>query len=446
MKRKSVVVFFCVLSLAGAVFANTRIVLKSGIAIEGHVNRIDERRLEVSIREGTGEIRLIFEKGDVVSIADKPYDEFREKWDQEEYLLSFGDQRALYLSLDEIESALSQKRELNFFASFRKENVSDAQIQARVRTSGFVESVSLQLPPLKALGVFGSDFDLAQALQKLQDANTVAFYDQDKQVLYYSDNIQSQLYPLFPNEILVRELIRALQNQHFLLESIDQEAKGVVDATWRASQCVIFGDAVLSAYQFNQSLLADLNFDSGQSVLPTLGLGSFVLQSMFGKPKLESRSQELFYEYVLFPYIQGAVFVETIFTEGGWSAVDALYQDLPVSSEQILHPKEKFLAERQDPLFLAEPQLTMAGFNQVSSGTLGEMGFLVLGKKFFDNTFAQIFSEGWGNDYYYLFENNDSQAMIIHSRWDSAIDANEAYVSLRKIMGMKHPALVWSSR
>jgi hypothetical protein len=41
----------------------------------------------------------------------------------------------------------------------------------------------------------------------------------------------------------------------------------------------------------------------------------------------------------LFPYDQGAQFVQTLFMSNGWDAVDAAYRDLPTSTEQILHPE-----------------------------------------------------------------------------------------------------------
>src|SRR5690606_2769545 len=45
-------------------------------------------------------------------------------------------------------------------------------------------------------------------------------------------------------------------------------------------------------------------------------------------------------ETLYFPYNEGAEFVMSFWTEGGWDAVDAVWQNPPSTSEQILHPEK----------------------------------------------------------------------------------------------------------
>ena len=40
-----------------------------------------------------------------------------------------------------------------------------------------------------------------------------------------------------------------------------------------------------------------------------------------------------------FPYLEGQVFVTTLLGQGGWDSVDAAWDELPASTEQILHPE-----------------------------------------------------------------------------------------------------------
>ena len=62
-------------------------------------------------------------------------------------------------------------------------------------------------------------------------------------------------------------------------------------------------------------------------------------------------------EDFVFPYNQGATFVQDIYSQGGWPAVDAVYQDPPVSTEQILHPN---LYPSDKPIPVTLPDLTTA--------------------------------------------------------------------------------------
>ena len=59
------------------------------------------------------------------------------------------------------------------------------------------------------------------------------------------------------------------------------------------------------------------------------------------------------------PYTDGFAFVQERRHLGGWAAVDAAFRDLPVSTEQILHP-EKYDAHEL-PIPVAVPPMALAG-------------------------------------------------------------------------------------
>ena len=64
-----------------------------------------------------------------------------------------------------------------------------------------------------------------------------------------------------------------------------------------------------------------------------------------------SRTPQILVEGLLFPYTAGQAFVLPVQTSGGWKAVDALYDDMPRSTEQILHP-DKYRAG-EEPIAVA---------------------------------------------------------------------------------------------
>ena len=69
-----------------------------------------------------------------------------------------------------------------------------------------------------------------------------------------------------------------------------------------------------------------------------LGITETPLPDMSGIPPWMVRLLE-------YPYLSGAAFVGQLYATGGWDAVDAAYDDLPVSSEQVLHPAKYLAAE-----------------------------------------------------------------------------------------------------
>lgn len=71
---------------------------------------------------------------------------------------------------------------------------------------------------------------------------------------------------------------------------------------------------------------------------------------------------------LLFAYTTGMAFVCDVYNEGGWDAVDALYEDLPVSTAQVLDPQRYHEGqEPADPSELAAPE----GFTERLTTTWG---------------------------------------------------------------------------
>ena len=52
---------------------------------------------------------------------------------------------------------------------------------------------------------------------------------------------------------------------------------------------------------------------------------------------------------MIFPYFKGMVFCAKIANQGGWAAIDDVYRNPPLSTEQILHP-EKYRAKPDFPM------------------------------------------------------------------------------------------------
>jgi hypothetical protein len=129
----------------------------------------------------------------------------------------------------------------------------------------------------------------------------------------------------------------------------------------------------------------------------------------------------------LFPYTYGTDFVREIHSQGGWNAVDQVYSDPPLSTEQILHP-ERYPWDK--PIAIEPPDLVSAlgeGWREVEFNVLGEWFTQLVLSEQVGNDLSIVAAHGWGGDVYIVVSNDDdgSGALFLMTIWDSVRDAQE---------------------
>jgi hypothetical protein len=193
---------------------------------------------------------------------------------------------------------------------------------------------------------------------------------------------------------------------------------------------MVEGDAVFLQYR----LLAGDIMAGGQAEEVRAGLADAAIAVT------ESLSPSLLASFE-FAYRQGVPFVQALYDEGGFARVDEAWRQLPVSSEQILHP-QRYLA--------GDAPLTVA-LAPVSSGQGQELQLVnedVFGEFLLRQHLAQqplmaeqidLVATGWGGGQYavYQVEGQDIPLVIFRLAWDTTDDASEfaevyaAYLALR---------------
>jgi hypothetical protein len=134
-----------------------------------------------------------------------------------------------------------------------------------------------------------------------------------------------------------------------------------------------------------------------------------------------------------FPYEYGYIFVQLLYNDGGFDAVDAAYQDVPLSTEQILHP-EQYPDDK--PLTVKLPDLTEVlgeGWTLYDENVMGEWDtYLILNKAYeksyrLSESIAEEAAAGWGGDAYafYLSDATDEVVFVMDAVWDTMDDAGE---------------------
>ena len=170
-----------------------------------------------------------------------------------------------------------------------------------------------------------------------------------------------------------------------------------------------------------------------------------------------------------FPYAEGQSYVESVRGRDGWDGVTAEYADPPVSTEQVIHGNGV-----GGPVPLDLPDRSTADWERIrrseggGSTTVGERGLatmfaytlyddrnetLVDPASFVRRSEGNVsldydlqYSNGWGNDLLYAYENDGDTGYVWRVRWDERADARtftEGYERLLRYHGATRAGGHW---
>lgn len=270
-------------------------------------------------------------------------------------------------------------------------------------------------------GVLPEGTDLASLAASFTALSAGATYSPlDKQVLIvdkFSDDL-----------LLTHEFTHALQDQHFDLMRLLIARPYDFDRT-EAIFAVIEGDAMnvqRRAEQGDAYTRRSLEEITRQETERFSGYRKEVGE--FFPP--------LLVETFIFRYRDGARLVESVRRSRGEQGVNELFQRPPASSEQILHPEKYQQNEAPREVELDENAFAAAGWKNVTSTPLGEIGVRGLLMAGISEKDAARAASGWGGDRAYLFEKAGRAPLFVWKTvWDKTIDAEEffnAYNTLKR--------------
>jgi hypothetical protein len=152
--------------------------------------------------------------------------------------------------------------------------------------------------------------------------------------------------------LLAHELTHALQDQNFDLEASLDKVKDDDDRAL-ALKSVAEGDATIAGFAYAVGRMDTSTADTLADNLKNLP------QALAAEAP---HTPEGLSAPMMFQYSEGVRFVAEAYRRGGWTAVDALYRNPPLSSHQILHPELYF----DQPV--PTPRIALAGYDQIMSG------------------------------------------------------------------------------
>ena len=287
------------------------------------------------------------------------------------------------------------------------------------------------------LGLMPKGLDLQKVVLDLLEEQVAGFYDPEAKALFLISE-----WNLSQQSIISHELMHAIQDQHFDLQSLPMEDETREDAM-NAVKSVVEGEGMLIMMQFiAKSKGADLGLfeklmkKGYEAFLLALDTRELDMASAFegaggmmvGGGKLAS-VPVVVREGLIFPYLNGLVFVHQAWKKGGWKSVSALYSDMPQSTEQVMHPEKYFrVKDRPTIIEVSEPKsLAPQGYDLIYHSVLGELYVSVLMREFLGPKASRRSWQGWDGDHFFAFHDpkRGGEFFLWATVWDSARDAEE---------------------
>ncbi len=262
----------------------------------------------------------------------------------------------------------------------------------------------------KRFGMIPDSLNLQKFMVDLLEEQIVGYYDPKTKVLYVVDGSPREAVEI----TVTHELVHALQDQYISLDSI-QGMHGQNDRSV-AAQAIFEGQAVY------EQIAASLG---GTNVAINLPGGWDRIRDMIrenqGAMPIFAAAPLVIQETLIFPYLSGAEFVRNFKDR---RAGQSIYEDIPVSTEQVLHPVA-FFARRDPP---TEVSLGKIRVTPVYENTLGEFETrLFIFQHLGDQNESVRAATGWDGDRYVLFNTAGGQGLAWVTVWDSAVEAGEFY-------------------
>lgn len=289
----------------------------------------------------------------------------------------------------------------------------EAEFQARVRSTMEEDLDPEELAGDQAVfelfGMLDGDTDLYQLLINLYTEQVAGFYDPDVRELVVPVSVDG-ITPL--QEItIVHELVHALTDQHFDFNDVYEELieEGSGDDV-SGVLALVEGDATYQQFLYLESMDPA---DAAKAVLESLSFDTSVLDD----------APAWIQQDLTFPYEHGLVFSGFLIGEGGLKGVDEAYLELPISSEQILHPEKYARSELPSEI----PKLTVAlgGWELFDEVTFGEWGIRMLLLESLRPGEVTQAAAGWGNDTYRAFIKGSDTAVAWVYDGETIQDAEE---------------------
>jgi hypothetical protein len=304
------------------------------------------------------------------------------------------------------------------------------------------------------LGFLRTRIDLLEALSDATTTQVAAYYNPETGK-FYAVSLSSD--PVWLEVMTAHELTHGLQDQHFDLRAYygQKPERELSEDQLNARRFVVEGEASfvmllhMAAKQSGQletmvagdaperaPLLAALYPQVRMMVAMIAGTPWQQLvedtkkqaETISDNDADQVEAMDSIPPFILVPmlesYTRGALTVAQVHQAGGWDAVAALYTDPPDSTEQVLHPAEKLVKDRDYPTAIALPDYQAKYGEPLVDEVLGELGWRVYFETWEIAAAAEA-AAGWDGDKVAVYKTPDGPLALMALNFDSGDDARE---------------------
>ena len=320
-----------------------------------------------------------------------------------------------------LKKSLRSKQEVrDYLVREDKEDKNDAERYADRKT-------------LEAFGLIPKNFPLDSFMLDVLTDQVAGLYDPKAKEFYIADWIPVDE----QRTVMSHELTHALEDQSFRIDPWIKAARPNDDAEL-ARDSVSEGSAMAAMVDYEM-----LDQKIGVRELPdvTLLIRAGAVAEMDKDPNL-AKAPSYIRDELLFPYLAGTGFTQQFLkAHTGWKDLHLIFENPPVSTQQILHPDLYLNGTKPVPVTLPQWKgLVPDDWKLLEENTMGEFGFGEILKQFKKENRDEALSAAWKGDRYAVFEDAkaNSTPLVFRVVLDNNEDAARFFGQYSEALELKH--------
>lgn len=323
--------------------------------------------------------------------------------------------------LEPLKNSLRSKEQIrNYLIVEEKEDRSDSQRYADQKS-------------LEAFGLIPRGFPLESFMLDVLTDQIAGLYDPKAKEFYIADwiSVDDQ------KPVMAHELTHALQDQSFHLDAWIKAARPNDDAEL-ARDSVSEGSAMAAMvdYSLRDEKVGVRDLPDIVGLIRTRAVGE-----MEKDPNL-SKAPRYIRDDLLFPYLAGTSFTQQFLkAHTGWSDIKLVFQNPPVSTQQIMHPN--LYLKGVAPVAVSLPDwkgVAPPDWKLLEENVMGEFGLDEVLKEYLGADRADPLASAWTGDRYAVFEDEKTKAtpLVFRLSLDNPQDAAGFFAQYSEALSLKY--------
>jgi hypothetical protein len=286
---------------------------------------------------------------------------------------------------------------------------------------------------LEAFGLIPKGFPLESFMLDVLTDQIAGLYDPKAKEFYIADWIAAD----DQRPVMAHELTHALEDQSFHIDTWIKAARPNDDAEL-ARDSVSEGSAMAAMVDYS---LRDEKI--GVRDLPDVAglIRARAVGEMDKDPKL-SKAPRYIRDELLFPYLAGVSFTQQFLkAHTGWSDLKLVFENPPVSTQQIMHPNLYLKGVKPTPVSLPEWKgIVPQDWNLLEENVMGEFGVDEILKQYLGPDRAGPLASAWTGDRYAVFEDEKTKVtpLVFKLSLDTVQDAAGFYAQYSQALALKY--------